>query len=153
MKLHITFYQSCNYFSMLRLKLNHVSKRGHKRAITTMPNARLPQLVALNPCLNGNNMVYCLTLYCWIAMDISRLLHCRCMTDRMCQDYVYVKWEYWSAMWNIKHYMRHENKVNENKVFSYCDALRRETIVEQQKTVILYVKLTNLLAFKLDFKK
>ena len=27
-KFHLTFYQTCNYLSMLGLKLNHVSKRG-----------------------------------------------------------------------------------------------------------------------------
>ena len=27
---HPTFYQACDYLSMLGLKLNHVSKRGHK---------------------------------------------------------------------------------------------------------------------------
>ena len=32
-----------------------------------------------------------------------------------CQDYVYIKWEYWSTMYKIKHHMRHENKVNEKQ--------------------------------------
>ena len=31
-------------------------------------------------------------------------------------------------MYKIKHFSRHENKVNENKVLSYCEALRCETI-------------------------
>ena len=44
------------------------------------------------------------------------------VTDRKCQDYVYVKWEYQSTMWKIKQYLRHENKANENKVLAYCDA-------------------------------
>ena len=38
---------------------------------------------------------------------------------RKCQDYVYVKREYRGAMWKIKHYLRHENKV-----VSYCEVLR-----------------------------
>ena len=37
---------------------------------------------------------------------------------RKCQDNVYVKWEYWSIMQKIKDYLRHENKVIENKVLS-----------------------------------
>ena len=41
-----------------------------------------------------------------------------------CQDYVCVKWEYWSTMWKIKHYLRHENKVIENKVSSYYETVR-----------------------------
>ena len=57
----------------------------------------------------------------------------RSMTNRMCQDYVYIKWEYWSTMWKIKHYLRHENKVNENKVLSYCGALRCEAIKSNKK--------------------
>ena len=40
------------------------------------------------------------------------------------QDYVYVKWEYWSTIWKIKHHLRHENKVDENKVLSYIEAFR-----------------------------
>ena len=38
------------------------------------------------------------------------------MTNWKSQDYIYVKWEYQSAMWKIKHYLRPENKVKENKV-------------------------------------
>ena len=37
--------------------------------------------------------------------------------DRKCQNDVYVKWEYWSAMQKIKHYLRHEYKVA--KIKSY----------------------------------
>ena len=40
-------------------------------------------------------------------------------TNRMCQDYVYVKWEYRSTMFKIQHCLRHENKVNETKALSY----------------------------------
>ena len=32
--------------------------------------------------------------------------------NRKCKDYVYGKWEYWSTMLKIKHFLRHENKVN-----------------------------------------
>ena len=45
-----------------------------------------------------------------------------------------------------KRYLRHENKVNENKV-SYWKALRCETIKNNNIIVFLYVKLTNLLSF------
>ena len=31
------------------------------------------------------------------------------VSNRKCQDYVYVKWEYRSTMWKIKHYLRHED--------------------------------------------
>ena len=58
------------------------------------------------------------------------------------QYYVYIQWEYWSTMEKIKHYLRYENKVNENKVL-YCKVLRCETNQKQQKVVSLYVKLTN----------
>ena len=36
-----------------------------------------------------------------------------------------------------KHYLRHENKVNENEILSYCEALRytiNSTIKKQQKS-------------------
>ena len=49
-------------------------------------------------------------------------------SNRKCQDYVYVKWEYWSTILKTKHYLRHENKANKNKVLSHCEALRCETI-------------------------
>ena len=35
------------------------------------------------------------------------------IADRKCQGHVYIKWEYWSNMQKIKHYLRHENKLNE----------------------------------------
>ena len=35
--------------------------------------------------------------------------------NRKCQDYIYLKWEYWSTMQKVKHYLRYENKVNENQ--------------------------------------
>ena len=43
-------------------------------------------------------------------------------SNKKCQDYVYVKWDYQSTMLKMKHYFRHENKINENKAFSYCEA-------------------------------
>ena len=42
-------------------------------------------------------------------------IHLDCF-NRKCQDYVYVKWEYWNTMQKINHYSRLENKANENKV-------------------------------------
>ena len=42
-------------------------------------------------------------------------------SNKKFQDYVYIKWEYWNTMEEIKHYQRHENKINENKVL-YCKA-------------------------------
>ena len=34
-----------------------------------------------------------------------------------------VKGEYQSTLLNIKHYLRHEKKVNKNKLLTYCEAL------------------------------
>ena len=69
--------------------------------------------------------------------------------NRKCQDYVYVKWEYWSTMHKIKHYLKHENQINENKVLSYCETLRCETTKRtQQNFFSLHVKLTNLPSFQ-----
>ena len=56
-------------------------------------------------------------------------------------------------MWQIKQYLRHENKANENKLLAYCKASRCETVKNNKKNVFLYVKHTNLLSFKLDFQK
>ena len=55
--------------------------------------------------------------------------------------------------YKIKHCLRHENNVNENKVLSYYKALRSETVKNNKKGIFLYAKLTNLLPFKLDFQK
>ena len=41
---HPTLYQACNYLSMLGLKLNHVSKRGHWSCATSWSFARLPYM-------------------------------------------------------------------------------------------------------------
>ena len=49
--------------------------------------------------------------------------------------------------------MRHENKVNENKILSYWKALRCETLKNNKKLVSLYVKLTNFHHFELDFQQ
>ena len=49
-------------------------------------------------------------------------------SNRKYQGYVSMKWEYWSTKLKIKHHLRHENKVNENKVLTYCKASRCETI-------------------------
>ena len=43
---------------------------------------------------------------------------------RKCPDYVYVKLKYQSTMTQIKYYLRRENNVSENKILSYCEALR-----------------------------
>ena len=49
--------------------------------------------------------------------------------NRQCQVYVYIKWKYWSTMQRIKHHLRHENKVNENKVLSYCEIVKNSSII------------------------
>ena len=36
-------------------------------------------------------------------------------------------------MKKIKHYLRHDDVVNENKVLSYCKALRYDTIKNNKK--------------------
>ena len=51
-------------------------------------------------------------------------------------------------MSQIKH-LRHENKVNENKISSYCEALRYETI---KKLFSLMSNLKTYYNFKLDFQ-
>ena len=71
---------------------------------------------------------------------------------KKCQDYVYRKWEHWSAMYKIKHYFRHENKVNETKVL-YCKVLKMWTYKKQQIFVFPYIKLTDLLSFSTRFPK
>ena len=43
--------------------------------------------------------------------------------NRKLQDYVYTDGEYQSTLRKIKHYFRRENKVNRNKVSSYCETL------------------------------
>ena len=48
-------------------------------------------------------------------------------------------------MWKTKYYLGRENKVDENKVLSYCEALRymQNTMENNEKDVLNYVKLTN----------
>ena len=73
--------------------------------------------------------------------------------DRNCQDNVCMKWEYWSTMQKIKHYKRHQNKVNENKVL-YCKALRCETIKNNKRKLFSFMlNLQTYYHFKLDFQK
>ena len=52
-----------------------------------------------------------------------------------------------------KHYLRHENKVNENKVLSYCEPLRCDTIKNNNTVVFFMSNLQNYYHFKLDFQK
>ena len=49
-----------------------------------------------------------------------------------------------------KAHLRHENKVNENKVLSYCEALRCETM---KKLISFMSELQAYYQFKLDFQK
>ena len=39
------------------------------------------------------------------------------------EDYIHVKGEYQGTLQKLKHYLRRENKVNENKVSLYCETL------------------------------
>ena len=73
--------------------------------------------------------------------------------DRKCQDCVYIKWEYWSTLYNMKRYLRHGNKVNENKVSSYCKALRCETIKNNTMLFSFMSNLQTYYHFKLNFQK
>ena len=52
----------------------------------------------------------------------------------------------------MKHYLAHENKVIQNKVLSYCEALRYMWN-NRKKVVLHYIKLTNHYRFELDFQK
>ena len=86
-----------------------------------------------------------------------QLLHCclqyhAILDHRKCPDYIYINWEYWSIMLKIKHYLRHENKVNENKILSYCKASRCETIKTNKKVVFFMSNLQAYHHFKLDFQ-
>ena len=49
--------------------------------------------------------------------------------------------------------MKHENKVNDNKVVSYCKALKRETIKNNTKIFSFMSKLQTYDHFKLDFQR
>ena len=51
-------------------------------------------------------------------IDISSLLNANLLTDpnRKWQDYVYIQCEYKSTKQKIKHLLREENKVKENKI-------------------------------------
>ena len=46
--------------------------------------------------------------------------------DIKCPDYVYVKGNYRI----LNHYLRHENKVNENNILSHCEVLRCKNIIK-----------------------
>ena len=50
------------------------------------------------------------------------------------------------------HFLRHENKVNENKVVSYCEALRCEAIKTTTKLVSLMSNLQTYYPVKLNFQ-
>ena len=55
-------------------------------------------------------------------------------------------------MYKIKHYLRHENKVNENKVLSYCKAMWNNQ--KQQKMLFSFMaNLQTYYHFNLDFQK
>ena len=53
----------------------------------------------------------------------------------------------------VKEYLRHENKVNENKALSYFEALRYMYKHNQnnENVVLHYVKFTNPLLFQTKF--
>ena len=55
-------------------------------------------------------------------------------------------------MYKIKHHLRHENKVNENKVLSYCEAPRY--MWNNKKSLFSFMSnLQTYYNFKLDLKK
>ena len=53
----------------------------------------------------------------------------------------------------IKQYLRHESKVNENKVLSYWEALRCETIKNNKTMFSFMSNLQTYYHFQLDFQK
>ena len=59
------------------------------------------------------------------------------ISDKKCQDYVYIKWEYLKNYVENKALFETWNKANENNVLSYCDAFRCETIKNSKKVVLL----------------
>ena len=54
---------------------------------------------------------------------------------------------------NMKYYLRLENKVDENKVLSYCEPLRYmlKHNHNNEKVVLHYIKHTNSLSFQIKF--
>ena len=42
-------------------------------------------------------------------------------------------------MLKMKHYLRHENKVNENKVFSFCEALRYMSTNDKRQKMLSFM--------------
>ena len=81
--------------------------------------------------------------------------HNNCHFNRKCEDYVYVKGEYQSAMQKkIRHYLKDEHKVNENKILSFCKDICKNVITKNEKVAIHYVKLayTHPYHLKLDFQ-
>ena len=54
---HLTFYQTCDYLSMLGLKLNHVSKRG--------PRQPEPMLLLMTSCLPQGRISTNTPFQCW----------------------------------------------------------------------------------------
>ena len=51
-----------------------------------------------------------------ISYIILRLDQVHIFFSRKCQDYVYIQCEYKSTKQKIKHLLREENKVKENKI-------------------------------------
>ena len=53
----------------------------------------------------------------------------------------------------IRHYLKDEHKVNENKISSFCKDICKNVITKNEKVAIHYVKLTYPLSFKTRFPK
>ena len=75
------------------------------------------------------------------------------MTTRKCQDYVYIKWEYWSTMKKIKHSMRHDSKVNENNGIILQGIKLRNKSKTTKKLFSFMSNLQTYYHFELDFRK
>ena len=76
--------------------------------------------------------------------------HC----NKKCHDYVYVKESTKILSKKIKYYLKHENKVNEYKVLSYCEPLiYNEHNQKQWKLFSIVSNLQTHYHFKLDLDR
>ena len=119
---HPTFYNGCNYLSMLGLKLNHVSKRGPKCQqtnlelygeinccqTTTKHDKAWVVCIIFGMCLLQNNKTtqnriqllrfkHTLSACCHFGWELSRTV---CKTDTIYHDDV-IRWKHFARYWSF----------------------------------------------------
>ena len=119
-KIMITLKLIATFFSPL-WKIGDMNSPGSDVVFSTTPAVNKYSISLLICCsvLSGSSV---LSYGAFVLTDNSRWQP-RTNLNIKCQDYVYVKGGYQNTMLK-KHYVWHEHKVNENKVSSYCEALR-----------------------------